>query len=198
MDVSGTRHRSIETLGMESATVDTATDPLASASPEAEGSRRSGLVILGLVVLGLLGALAGVVGYVRQSEPLDDKSELPAEGDEGEPVVVYADVSPLDPSLEVEPLSEPRSEPESLPELVAVNDAADDRVAEKAEKAPVVDERAEGVTAFDEPPLNVPVLDEAAPKEVHVESGESRIDFEPAALFADPLAMRDRRGSLRR
>jgi hypothetical protein len=183
---------------MESATVDTATDPLTSASPEAEGGRRSGWVILGLVVLGLLATLAGVAGYVRQSELLDDESELPAEGDEGEPVVVYAAVSPLDPSLVVEPLLEARSEPESLPELVSVDDAADDGVAEEAEKTHVVDERAERVTAVDVPPLNVPVLDEAAPKEVHAESGESRIDFEPAALFADPLAMRDRRGSLRR
>ena len=58
---------------------------------------------------------------------------------------------------------------------------------------PVVDDLPAEVMAVD-----VPALDESPANEVAAESGESRIDFEPAALFADPLAMRDRRGSLRR
>jgi hypothetical protein len=183
---------------MESAAVDAVTDPVSSESPDAEGGRRSGWVVLGFVVLGLLGALAGVAGYLRQSELLNDESELPAEGDEGEPVVVYAAVPPLEPAFEVEPLVKSPAEPEWAPEPVAAYDFADDVVAEEAVEAPVVDERADEAMAVDEPALDVPALDAAPSQEVHSETGESRIDFEPAALFADPLAMRDRRGSLRR
>jgi hypothetical protein len=185
-------------MDMERAAADAVTDPLPSENRHAEGGRRSGWIVIGFVVLGLLGALAGVAGYVRQSELLNDESELPAEGDDGEPVVVYAAVPPLESAFEVEPLVEAPLEPAWAPEPVAVHDVADDVAAEEAVETPVVDERAEEVMAVDVPAPDARALDEAAPQEVHSESGESRIDFEPAALFADPLAMRDRRGSLRR
>jgi hypothetical protein len=178
---------------MESASADALTDPSSSENPNAKEGGRSVWVVLAFVALGLLGALAGVAGYLRQSELLDEESELPEEGDAGEPVVLYAAVPPL----EVEPLLEAPPEPEWA-ELVAVNEVADDVVAEGVVEAPVVDDRVDEAVAADVPALDVPALDEAPTQEVHSESGESRIDFEPAALFADPLAMRDRRGSLRR
>jgi len=188
---------------MESASADATTEPVPSDSPSGDGGRRSVWVVLGFVILGVLGALAGIAGYLRQSELLDAETEFPAESDPGEPFVAYAAVPPLEPAVEVEPLVEAPSEPERAAEPVAVHvveDAgAEDRgdldgsVAEHAADAPVVDDRSEEVMAVD-----VPALDESPANEVAAESGESRIDFEPAALFADPLAMRDRRGSLRR
>jgi len=186
-----------ETMGMESAPAEASTDPSPSENPNAKEGGRSLWVVLGFVALGLLGALAGVAGYLRQSELLDEESELPAEGDAGEPVVVYAAVPPLEPELEVEPLPVAPPEPE-WPEPVAVHDVADAVAAEEAVETPVVDDRVDEAVAVDVPALDVPALDEASTQEVHSETGESRIDFEPAALFADPLAMRDRRGSLRR
>jgi hypothetical protein len=188
---------------MESASADATTDPLHAESPNGEGGRRSVWVVLGFVVLGVLGALAGIAGYLRQSELLDAETEFPAEVQPAEPFVAYASVPPLEPAVEVEPLVEAPSEPEWAAEPVAVHvveDArADDRVdlddavAEHEADESVVDDRPGEVTALD-----VPALDESPANEVAAESGESRIDFEPAALFADPLAMRDRRGSLRR
>jgi hypothetical protein len=177
---------------MESASAEASTDP-SSSDPNAKEGGRSVWVVLAFVALGLLGALAGVAGYLRQSELLDDEEgELPAEGDAGEPVVVYAVVPPLEPELEVEPLPVAPPEPEwAAP--VAVHDVADDVVVEEAVETPVVDDRVHEAVAVD-----VPALDEPSTQEVHSETGESRIDFEPAALFADPLAIRDRRGSLRR
>jgi hypothetical protein len=182
---------------MESASADAFTDPSPSESSNAEGGRRSVWVVLAFVALGILGALAGVAGYLRQSEVLDEESELLEEGDAGEPVVVYAAVPPLEPELEVEPLLEAPPEPEWA-EPVVVHDVADDVVAVEAVAVPVVDDRVDEVVAVGVPALDVPALDEPPTQEVHSESGDSRIDFEPAALFADPLAMRDRRGSLRR
>jgi hypothetical protein len=184
---------------MESASVDDVTDPRPPERADAEGGRRSVWVVLGFVVLGLVGAVAGVAGYLRQSELLAE-SEPPAEADTDEPFVAYAGV----PAVSAEPLLE--AEPEWVDEPLGLHvvdaagvvDAADpvetqNVVAEDVVEKPVSDVDAEEVMAVD-----VPALDEAAPKEVPSESGESRIDFEPAALFADPLAMRDRRGSLRR
>jgi hypothetical protein len=182
---------------MESAPLDYETEPRPSESPDSAGGR-SVWIVLGFVVLGLLGALAGVAGYLKQSDLLEAESELPAEGDEGEPVVVYAAVPPLEPSLDVEPLVEAPPEPQWVAEPVAVHDVAEDVVAEEAVESPDVDDRIDEAVAVDVPALDVPALDEASTQEVHSETGESRIDFEPAALFADPLAMRDRRGSLRR
>jgi hypothetical protein len=177
---------------MESASADASTDPSPFENPNAKEGGRTVWVVLAFVALGVLGALAGVAGYLRQSELLDKESELPEEGDAGEPVVVYAAVPSLEPDLEVEPLPVAPSEPEWA-EPLAAHDVADDVVAEEVLETPVVDERADQAVAAD-----VPALDEASTQEVHSETGESRIDFEPAALFADPLAMRDRRGSLRR
>jgi hypothetical protein len=177
---------------MESASADAFTDPSPSEHPNAKEGGRSVWVVLAFVALGLLGALAGVAGYLRQSELLDEESDLPGEGDAGEPVVVYAAVPPLEPELEVEPLPVVAPEPEWA-EPVAVHDVADDVVAEEAVETPAVDDRPDEAVAVD-----VPALDEPSSQDVQSESGESRIDFEPAALFADPLAMRDRRGSLRR
>jgi len=188
---------------MESASVDATTESLPSDSPSGDGSRRSVWVVLGFVVLGVLGALAGLAGYLRQSDLLDSESEFPAEVAPSEPFVAHASVPPLEPAVEVEPLVEAPSEPEWAAEPVAVHvveDASadervdlDDAVAEHEADESVVDDRPGEVTARD-----VPALDEPPGNEVAAESGESRIDFEPAALFADPLAMRDRRGSLRR
>jgi hypothetical protein len=183
---------------MESASADASTDPSPSENPNAKEGGRSVWVVLAFVALGVLGALAGVAGYLRQSELLGEESELPEEGDAGEPVVVYAAVPSLEPELEVEPLPVAPSEPEWA-EPLAAHDVADDVVAKEVLETPVVDdERSDEAVAADVPALAVPALDDAPAQEVHSESGESRIDFEPAALFADPLAMRDRRGSLRR
>ena len=189
---------------MESASADATTEPVPSDSPSGDGGRRSVWVVLGFVILGVLGALAGIAGYLRQSELLDAENEFPAESDPGEPFVAYAAVPPLGPAVEVEPLVEAPSEPERAVEPVTAVRAAEDAsaehdvdldgaVAEHVADEPVVDDLPAEVMAVD-----VPALDESPANEVAAESGESRIDFEPAALFADPLAMRDRRGSLRR
>ncbi len=189
---------------MESASADATTDPVHSENPNDAGGRRSVWVVLGFVVLGVVGALAGLAGYLRQSELLDAESEFPGKVEPAEPFVAYASVPPLEPAVEVEPLVEAPSEPEWAAEPVAAVHAAEDAsvehdvdldgaVAAHVADDPIVDDLPAEVMAVD-----VPALDESPTNEVAAESGESRIDFEPAALFADPLAMRDRRGSLRR
>jgi hypothetical protein len=177
---------------MESASVDAVTDPLPPERAGAEGGRRSVWVVLGFVALGLVGAVAGVAGYLRQSELLAE-SEPADEADAGEPFVAYAGV----PAVSVEPLLE--AEPEWVDEPLGLHAVdAESVVAEDVVETRPSDVGADEVMAVDVPALDEAAADEAAPKEVPSESGESRIDFEPAALFADPLAMRDRRGSLRR
>ncbi len=188
---------------MESASADATTDPVHAENPNDAGGRRSVWVVLGFVVLGVVGALAGLAGYLRQSELLDAESEFPGKVEPAEPFVAYASVPPLEPAAEVPPLVEVAAEPKWAAEPVAVHVAedasvedrvdVDDAVAEPVAEASVADDVLGEVMA-----VEVPALDESSANEVAAESGESRIDFEPAALFADPLAMRDRRGSLRR
>jgi len=188
---------------MESAHVDDVTEPLHAENAEGEGGGRSVWVVLGFVALGVLGALAALAGYLRQSELLSAESDFEAHDRTPEPVVAaYAPA----PSVEVEPLVVAEPEPEEAAEpfelhVVDVADGEEDveyadavnATYEETEVAAVDDDRADEVPAVD-----VPALDEAPASEVPSEGGDSHIDFEPAALFADPLAMRDRRGSLRR
>jgi hypothetical protein len=188
---------------MESAHVDDVTEALQPENLGAEGGGRSVWVVLGFVALGVLGALAALAGYLRQSELLGAESDFEAHDHTPEPVVAaYAPA----PSVEVEPLVVAEPEPEEAAEpfelhVVDVADVEEDveyadavnATYEETEVAAVDDDRADEVPAVD-----VPALDEAPASEVPSEGGDSHIDFEPAALFADPLAMRDRRGSLRR
>jgi len=193
---------------MESAHVDDVTEALHAENPGAEGGGRSVWVVLGFVALGVLGALAALAGYLRQSEVLDAESDLEARDETPEPFVsAYAAVPPV----EVEPLVVAEPEPEEAAaqplefHAVDVADVEENReqhveysdpgraTDEETAEAAVDDDRPEEVVAVD-----VPALDEVPATEVPSEGGDSHIDFEPAALFADPLAMRDRRGSLRR
>jgi len=190
---------------MESAHVDDVTESLHAESPDGEEGGRSIWVVLGFVALGVLGALAALAGYLRQSELLDAESALEARDETPEPFVsAYAAVPPV----EVEPLVVAEPEPEEAAAEPLEFDVADvednvehhveysDPVSatyEETAEAAVDDNRPEEVVAVD-----VPALDEVPATEVPSEGGDSHIDFEPAALFADPLAMRDRRGSLRR
>ncbi len=192
---------------MESAHVDDMTEALQPENLGAEGGGRSVWVVLGFVALGVLGALAALAGYLRQSELLDAESEFEAHDYPSEPVVAaYAPVPPVEaePVVVAEPEPEAAAEPFEL-HVVDVADGEDDfedhveysdgvsATHDETADATVDSDRAEDVMA-----VEAPALDESPAAEVPSEGGDSHIDFEPAALFADPLAMRDRRGSLRR